>query len=65
MLSFSSLTLHAVKFIALKENTLTHSFQNHYSSRPNTLQNFPYGEIKMSHLREGIGGRGTPTRLKV
>ena len=42
------------KFVALKGNTLTLSFQNYSSRRPSTLRNFSYGEIKMSHLRERI-----------
>ena len=41
----------------MKENTLTHSFQNHYSKRiKHPPQGFLYGKIRMSHKGREFGG---------
>ena len=38
------------KLVVLKENIVTHSFQNHCSKHlKHPSQSFPYEEIKMSH----------------
>ena len=62
--------LRCSKFIALKENTPTHSFQNHYSKSTKYPQEFSYREISKGEnwgvtLRERLGGAGLLARLKV
>ena len=51
-----------LKFIDLKENTLTHSFQNHYSKRvKHPPQGFPYEDQDVL-LKEGIWGVSLQTQ---
>ena len=56
--SFSSLTLHAVNLLPLN------LFKIITVTRPSTLQNFPYGEIRMSKQGRELGG-ASPWWLKI
>ena len=61
--SFSSFNITCSKFVALKENTLTYSFQNHYS---NLNKHPPRFSLKVDQdlpRREGIGR--SPYNLKL
>ena len=53
---FFIFSLTCCKFVALKKNALTHSFQNHYSRQTkHPPQGFPFGEIRMSHQGRKMG----------
>ena len=63
--SFSSLTLTCYKFVALKENTHTHSFQNHYSKHDQALfRIFPMLRLGC-HTKGGNWGKGSPCKTKI
>ena len=54
---FFMFSLTCCEFVSLKENTPTHSFQNHYSKQTkHPPQSLPYGEIRMSHWGKEMGG---------
>ena len=63
---YSSFNLKRCNFVDLKENALTHSFQNRYSkdTKP-PPQEAPYGEIRMSHLERNLGRGAFPASPKV
>ena len=63
--SFSSLTLYAVNLLLWKKIISLTLFKTITISRPSTLQNFPYGEIKKSYQGKEIRGGGPHARLKV
>ena len=47
---FSVFNLTSCKSVALKENSLTHSFQNYYIKQTKHIpQGFSYMEIRISH----------------
>ena len=62
---FFMFNLTCCKFVALKENALIHSFQNHYSKQTNYSSEFSLQRDQDVTLREGIGEVGPPERLKL
>ena len=61
---FFIFNLTCCKFVALKENTLTHSFQNHYSKQTKHSSEFSLSSDQDVTLRERIRGSGPLCKAK-